>query len=62
MSATASQTAEDLRNLLDSLDKVIDQLNSSAFEIVGYELSTMYGDLERATSNLKSAFNLEARK
>ena len=59
MSATASQTAEDLRNLMDSLNKIIDQMNSSTFEVVGYELSVMSGDLERVTSNLKCAFNLE---
>lgn len=59
MSAPTQQTAKDLRNLMDSLDTIIDQLNSSAFEIVGYELSTMYGDLERVTFNLECAFNLE---
>lgn len=58
MSAPTQQTAKDLRNLMDSLDTIIDQLNSSAFEIVGYELSTMYGDLERVTFNLECAFNL----
>jgi|GEM_PF-2785611 hypothetical protein len=60
MSAPTQQTAKDLRNLMDSLDTIIDQLNSSAFDIVGYELSTMYGDLERVTFNLECAFNLEA--
>lgn len=59
MSVPTQQTAEDLRNLMDSLDTIIDQLNSSAFEVVGYELSTMYGDLERVTFNLECAFNLE---
>lgn len=59
MSAPTQQTAKDLRNLMDSLDTIIDQLNSSAFEIVGCELSTMYGDLERVTFNLECAFNLE---
>lgn len=59
MSAPTQQTAKDLRNLMDSLDTIIDQLNSSAFEVVGYELSTMYGDLERVTFNLECAFNLE---
>lgn len=59
MSASASQSAEDLRYLLDSLDKIIDQLNSSTFEVVGYELSVMRGDLERVTFNLECAFNLE---
>ena len=59
MSASASQSAEDLRYLLDSLDKIIDQLNSSTFDVVGYELSVMHGDLERVTFNLECAFNLE---
>jgi hypothetical protein len=59
MSATEEQTAKDLRNLMDSLDTIIDQLNSSAFEVVGYELSVMHGDLERVTFNLECAFNLE---
>lgn len=59
MSASAKQTADELRKLMDSLDEIIDQLNSSAFEVVGYELSVMHGNLERVTANLKSAFNLE---
>lgn len=59
MSASASQSAEDLRYLLDSLDKIIGQLNSSTFEVAGYELSVMHGDLERVTFNLECAFNLE---
>lgn len=59
MSAPIQQTAKDLRNLMDSLDNIIDQLNSSAFEIVGYELSVMHGDLERVTFNLECAFDLE---
>ena len=59
MSVPTQYTAKDLRNLMDSLDTIIDQLNSSAFEVVGYELSTMYGDLERVTFNLECAFNLE---
>lgn len=59
MSVPTQQTAKDLRSLMDSLDTIIDQLNSSAFEVVGYELSTMYGDLERVTFNLECAFNLE---
>lgn len=62
MSAPTQQTAKDLRNLMDSLDTIIDQLNSSAFEVVGYELSVMYGDLERVTFNLECAFNLEAKE
>ena len=53
MSATEKQTAKDLRNLMDSLDTIIDQLNSSAFEVVGHELSVMHGDLERVTFNLE---------
>jgi len=60
MSAPEEQTVRDLHNLMDSLDKIIDQLNSKAFEIVGCELSVMYGDLERVTFNLECAFNLEA--
>lgn len=60
MSATEEQTAKDLRNLMASLDSIINQLTSSAFEVVGYELSVMHGDLERATFNLECAFNLEA--
>mgnify|MGYP001001989703 CR=1 FL=1 len=59
MSATEEQTAKALRNLMDSLDNVIDQLSSPAFEVAGYELSVMHGDLERATFNLECAFNLE---
>lgn len=59
MSVSTKQTADELRKLTDSLDEIIDQLNSSAFEVVGYELSVMYGNLERVTANLKSAFNLE---
>lgn len=59
MSAPAKQTAEDLRKLLDSLGEIIDKLNSSVFELIGYDLSVMYGDLERVTANLKCAFNLE---
>ena len=53
MSATEKQTAKDLRNLMDSLDTIIDQLNSSAFEVVGHELSVMHGDLERVTFKLE---------
>lgn len=60
MSATEEQTAKDLRNLMASLDSIINQLSSSAFEVVGYELSVMYGDLERVIFNLECAFNLEA--
>lgn len=60
MSATEEQTAKALRNLMNSLDNVIDQLSSPAFEVAGYELSVMYGDLERVTFNLECAFNLEA--
>lgn len=59
MSATEKQTAKDLRNLMDSLDTIIDQLNSSAFEVVGHELSVMHGDLERVTFNLECTFDLE---
>lgn len=44
---------------MDSLDRIIDQLNSSAFEIAGCDLSVMQGDLERVTFNLECAFNLE---
>lgn len=59
MSASAKQTAEDLRKLKESLGEIIDQLNSSVFGLVGYDLSVMHGDLERVTANLKSAFDLE---
>lgn len=59
MSATGEQTVKDLRKLMDSLDRIIDQLNSSAFEIAGCDLSVMHGDLERVTFNLECAFNLE---
>lgn len=62
MSATEKQTAKDLRNLMDSLDTIIDQLNSSAFEVVGHELSVMHGDLERVTFNLECAFDLEVEE
>lgn len=59
MSAPAKQTAEDLRKLMDSLGEIIDKLNSSVFELIGYDLSVMHGDLEHVTANLKCAFNLE---
>ena len=59
MSATEEQTAKALRNLMDSLDNVIDQLSSPAFEVAGYELSVIHGDLERVTFNLECAFDLE---
>lgn len=59
MSASAKQTAEELRKLKESLSEIIDQLNSSVFGLVGYDLSVMHGDLERVTANLKSAFDLE---
>jgi hypothetical protein len=59
MSASAKQTAEELRKLKESLGEIIDQLNSSVFGLVGYDLSVMHGDLERVTANLKSAFDLE---
>lgn len=59
MSATGEQTTKDLRNLLDSLDNIIDQLNSSAFEVAGCDLSVIHSDLERVTFNLECAFNLE---
>lgn len=59
MSATEEQTAKDLRNLKDALGNIIDQLTPAAFEIGGYDLSVMHGDLERVTFNLECAFNLE---
>lgn len=59
MSAPAKQTAEDLRKLMDSLGEIIDKLNSSVFELIGYDLCVMHRDLERVTANLKCAFNLE---
>lgn len=59
MSASAKQTAEDLRKLKKSLGEIIDKLNSSVFGVIGYDLSVMEGNLERVTANLKSAFNLE---
>lgn len=62
MSASEKQTADELRKLKDSLGEIIDQLNSSVFWLVGYELSVMHGDLERLTANLKSAFNLEGEE
>lgn len=62
MSASEKQTADELRKLKDSLGEIIDQLNSSVFRLVGYELSVMHGDLERLTANLKSAFNLEGEE
>lgn len=60
MSASASQSAEDLRNLMDSLNKIIDQLNSSTFEVADYELSVTQSDLRRVTFNLECAVNLGA--
>lgn len=59
MSASAKQTAEELRKLKESLGEIIDQLNSSVFGLIGYDLSVMDGDLERVTFNLECAFNLE---
>lgn len=62
MSASAKPTADELRKLKESLGEIIDQLNSSVFGLVGYELSVMYGNLERVTANLESAFNLEGEE
>lgn len=59
MSASAKQTADELRKLKKSLGEIIDQLNSSVFGLIGYDLSVMDGDLERVTFNLECAFNLE---
>lgn len=62
MSASAKQTADELRKLTESLGEIIDQLNSSVFGLVGYELSAMHRDLEHVTANIKSAFNLEGEE
>lgn len=62
MSASAKQTAAELRKLKESLGEIIDQLNSSVFGLVGYDLSVMHRDLEHVTANLKSAFNLEGEE
>ena len=59
MSASAKQTADELRKLKKTLGEIIDQLNSSVFGLIGYDLSVMDGDLERVTFNLECAFNLE---
>lgn len=59
MSVSTTQTVEDLCKLKDSLGEIIDQLNSSAFGLVGYELSVMHGDLARVTFNLGCACGLE---
>lgn len=59
MSVSAKQTAEELRKLKKSLGEIIDQLNSSVFGLVGYDLSVMDGDLELVIFNLESAFDLE---
>ncbi len=59
MSATEEQTAKDLRNLMASLDRIIDQLTPAAFEVVGYDLSVAYRDIERTVFNMECAFDLE---
>lgn len=59
MSATERQAAKALSNLMDSLDSIIDQLNSPAFEVAGYELA-INGDLDRVNFSLECAFNLGA--
>lgn len=60
MSVTREQAETALLNLMDSLDKVIEQLNSYSSDVVGYELSITRDDLTRVTFNLEFAFNLEA--
>lgn len=59
MSAPIQQTTEDLRNLRDELDRIIDQLTPAAFEVVGYDLSVAYRDIERTVFNMECTFNLE---
>ena len=59
MSVTREQAETALLNLMDAMDNVIDQLNSSSSEVVGYELSITRDDLTRVTFNLEFAFNLE---
>ena len=59
MSATEEQTAKDLRNLMDALSNIIDQLTPAAFKISGCDLSVMSSDLERIIFNMECAFNLE---
>lgn len=60
MSVTREQAETALLNLMDAIDNVIDQLNSSSAEVAGYELSITRGDLTCVTFNLEFAFNLEA--
>lgn len=60
MSVTREQAETALLNLMDAMDNVIDQLNTSSSEVVGYELSITRDDLTRVTFNLEFAFNLEA--
>lgn len=61
MSATEEQTAKALRNLIESLDNIIDQLNTPAFEVAGYEL-TINGDNDRVNFMMDCAFNLKVGK
>lgn len=60
MSATEEQTVKDLRNLMDALGNIIDQLTPAAFNIGGYDLSVAYRDIERTVFNMECAFDLEA--
>ena len=58
MSATADQSLEELRELLNTLDGIEDRLSSSARAVVGADLSSIYGDLENAIFNMECAFDL----
>ena len=60
MSATADQTLEELRDLLNTLDRITESLGVAARSIVGDDLLTMYGDLDNAIFNMECAFDLEA--
>lgn len=59
MNAMERQATAALRNLMNSLDAIINQLNSPAFEVAGYEL-VVSGDLDRVNFSFECAFNLGA--
>ena len=59
MSTAENQTVNALRNLRDELDRIIDQLTPAAFEVVGYDLSVAYRDIDRTVFNMECAFDLE---
>ena len=61
MSATEEQAVKALRNLIESLDNIIGQLNTPAFEVSGYEL-VINGDNDRVNFTMDCAFNLRVGK